>query len=444
MISATMLVKKPPTGASESGEAMEAESTGEHKPFLIIGTAYALHDEDEPKKGRVMLYSCGPDEEGGDRSIKSVAELQVRGGVYSMCQFFNGTILMTVNSKTQLCQLVDEGTGVFKLATVGVGHHGHILSLFVSSRAPKTVGSPLLASGDADSGEAKKNEDEKKQQLAIVGDLMRSISLVQHYPEHDTLEEVARDFNANWTTACAMLTDDIYLGGENWNNLYILRRNTKATSEEVRCRLDTVGEFHLGEMVNKFMSGSLVMPTAESSTVSSGTKRSRRSLASPKKSDSGKVPASPHGGGAPSTRSKRPVVTIGSQTLFGTTDGTLGTILGLDGPTTAFFSCMERAMQKTIQPVGNFSHQKFRAFNAERRNHPSHGFVDGDLVESFLDLEKSLMEKVVAAMNRDGCWEADDSGFTSGEKDDSMGDENRPELAVEDVLAVVEEMTMLH
>ena len=458
MISATMRVEKSSPSVGRAGDSMDtAESSAEYKQFVIIGTAYALHDEDEPTKGRVMVLSCKPDEEGhpSKRSIKSFTELQVRGGVYSMCQFYDGRILITVNSKTQMCQLVDDGTGAVKLLTMGVGHHGHILSLFVSSRATKTMSlSPSAVSGtisNSESGESKEKEGtEAKEQLAVVGDLMRSISLVQYYPEHKTLEEVARDFNANWTTAVCMLTDDIYLGGENWNNLYVLRRNTKATNEEVRCRLDTVGEFHLGEMVNKFMSGSLVMPNSSeaASTASAGASRSRRrALASPKKAEGGKVPASPRSSNAATTRSKRPVVSIGSQTLFGTTDGTLGSILGLDGPTTAFFACLERSMQKSIKPVGNFSHQRFRAFNSDQRQHPSHGFVDGDLVESFLDLDKATMQKVVKEMNRDGGWEADDQAFANGaagNKDESMVEETRPELAVEDVLAVVEEMTMLH
>ena len=158
MISVTMLVKKPASGAAEG-----PESTTEYKPFLIIGTAYALHDEDEPTKGRVMVYSCAPDEEGGDstgRSVKSVAELQVRGGVYSMCQFYDGNILITVNSKTQLCQLVDEGTGDLKLATTGVGHHGHILSLLVSSRASKThTPHSVAGEGPTESGEGKEKDE---------------------------------------------------------------------------------------------------------------------------------------------------------------------------------------------------------------------------------------------------------------------------------------------
>ena len=101
-----------------------------------------------------------------------------------------------------------------------------------------------------------------------------------------------------------------------------------------------------------------------------------------------------------------------------------------------------------IKPVGNFSHQLFRAFHAEQRLHPSHGFVDGDLVESFLDLDKSTMQLVVDQMNRDGGWEVEDSSFsTSGANDkrnDEMNDDDRPELVLEDVLAVIEEMTMMH
>ena len=279
MVSATMRVQKP-SGPGDSMDTSDAAS--EFKSFLIVGTAYALHDEDEPTKGRVMVLSCAPDGEGNpnQRHIKLVTELQVRGGVYSMCQFYEGKILITVNSKTQMCQLVDDGTGVCKLTTVGVGHHGHILSLFVTSRAktrtPQSTSTSEALIGSAESKE--KDDTETIEQLALVGDLMRSISLVQHYPQYNTLEEVARDFNANWTTAVCMLTDDVYLGGENWNNLYVLRRNTKAASEEVRCRLDTVGEFHLGEMVNKFMSGSLVMPTSSeaSTTGTTGASRSRR------------------------------------------------------------------------------------------------------------------------------------------------------------------------
>ncbi|CAJ1931101.1 unnamed protein product [Cylindrotheca closterium] len=448
MVSATLRPYKPTLPGNVSGETasidgMDGEgSKVEHRPVLIIGTAYAMHDEDEPTKGRIIVLSCGLNETDGteaSRSVKTVTELEVRGGVYSMCQFYEGMLLGTVNSKTQVFQLQDDGTGGVNLAKIGVEHHGHILSLFVSSKATKSNGHQESFDGKETAKLAP-----KKEMLALVGDLMRSISLVQYYSEHETLEEIARDFNANWTTAVTMLTDDIYLGGENWNNLFVLKRNAKAQNEEVRCRLDTVGEFHLGEMCNKFMSGSLVMPSNSGTEASarSGSRRRSSILASPMKrgSVSGKV-----AGSQGALRTRRPGVAIGSQTLFGTVDGTLGVILGLDGPTAAFFSCMQRSLQTAVTPVGNFNHQQFRAFNAEQRIHPSHGFVDGDLIESFLDLDKSTMQKVVDEMNRDGGWEVDESSLVSNDKNDSdMKDADRVDLMLEDVLAVVEEMTMLH
>lgn len=494
LVYATLRVHSPSLGEADSGVGKTASDqvTGEgaggavYKTYLLAGTAYALPDEDEPTIGRILVLSCGGADGDADaaanasgRAVRQVTALQVRGGVYSMAQFYDGKVLATVNSKTHICQLTDEGSaGGIKLSFVGVGHHGHILTLFVKSqagRAPTMSTSPVASAGPAESqspasattgaipmdvDEANKKKKAppgaEKELLAIVGDMMRSISVCQYYPQHETLEEIARDFNTNWTTAIEMLTDDVYLGAENWNNLFVLRRNTRSQSEEIRCRLDTIGEFHLGEMCNKFMRGSLVMPHSSSSSTNTRSTSRRSGSSSPQKKKSSDSSPNKSSQAGAAGRVRRPAVTIGSQTLFGTVDGTLGSILGLDVRTAAFFSTLENAMTRVIRPVGNFSHQQFRAFDAERRSHPSHGFVDGDLVESFLDLDRTLMEAVVHQMNRDGGWEIDSGAMAaSGSRDETSGEKRGAstesdsgdahiELTVEDVVAMVEEMAMLH
>ncbi|CAB9504646.1 damage-binding protein 1 [Seminavis robusta] len=491
MTYASLRVHSPTSSASTAtdteGGVNSGDPTGDgsgasnFRTYLLIGTAYALPDEDEPTRGRIMVMSCGGsgmEEEAATsnnaRAIRQVTELQVRGAVYSMSQFYDGKVLAAVNSKTQILQLTDDvNAGGMKLNFVGVGHHGHILSLFVKSQAGRQASlAASPASGEEQKGPAAvasvpmdvDNPHKKKkpapaseqEMLAIVGDLMRSISVVQYYPQHDTLEEIARDFNTNWTTAIEMLNDDVYLGAENWNNLFVLRRNTKSQSEEIRCRLDTIGEFHLGEMVNKFMKGSLVMPHSSNSAANTRKSTRRGSVTSPTKKKTADGTSPSKGGQGAAVRIRRPPVVIGSQTLFGTVEGTLGCILGLDVRTAAFFSCIERAMTKVIRPIGDFGHQKFRAFDAERRIHPHHGFVDGDLVESFLDLDRTTMDAVVKEMNRDGGWEVDRGtmspssgreGGSGGDKGDANPDVDpvdHPELVVEDVVAMVEEMAMLH
>lgn len=44
------------------------------------------------------------------------------------------------------------------------------------------------------------------------GDLMKSLQLLMYKPEEGALEVRARDFNANWMSAAAILDDDTYIG----------------------------------------------------------------------------------------------------------------------------------------------------------------------------------------------------------------------------------------
>lgn len=403
-------------------------SSESYKPFILIGTAYSYPDEDEPSQGRVLVVECNSGESGNLKSdsedemvtrfVRHVTQMPTRGGVYSITPFYGGTVMITVNSKTHLCKLSLSDNEIGELKLVGAGHHGHMISLYCKSLAG-------VRSGKGGSS---------GKQLAIVGDLMRSISLVEYLPKHQVIEELARDYNANFCTAIEMLTDNIYLGSENFANLFVLRHNADAPSEEARARLDTIGEYHLGEMINTMKLGSLVMPSnAGNPSAKSDTKT---------KSDKS------------SFEGNAIEVVVGSQTLFGTVDGTIGSILGLGGSTFAFLGCLQRAMFAVVRPVGDLSHERHRHYEADGRVRPSRGFIDGDLIESFLDLNRPTMERIVKWMNDDGRWRIrDDGSGISGQSQQNLmdteeGDTNdypaQNSLSVEDVLTAVEEISMLH
>jgi DNA damage-binding protein 1 len=186
---------------------------------------------------------------------------------------------------------------------------------------------------------------------------MKSMQLLLYKPQEPAFEVRARDYNPSWMTAATILDDDTYLGAENSFNLFVVRKNSEAATDEERSRLDVIGQFHLGEFVNRFRHGSLVMrlPDSELSTI--------------------------------------PTL------LFGTINGVIGVIASLPQDMFDFLRNLQVAMRKVVKGVGGFSHAEWRSFAASHNSAGDPGFVDGDLIEQFLDLKRESMEAVVAAMD---------------------------------------------
>ncbi len=92
-------------------------------------------------------------------------------------------------------------------------------------------------------------------------------------------------------------------------------------------------------------------------------------------------------------------IVISSQTLYGTVDGTIGSVLGLCGKTYAFFAALQRAMDAIINLVGDLSHALYRAWRRDKTRHGACGFVNRDWIEKFLDLDRPTMDRVIGEMN---------------------------------------------
>ena len=67
---------------------------------------------------------------------------------------------------------------------------------------------------------------------------MRSMDLLVYRPEEAALELRAKDCNSAWMVAVEILDDDTFLGAENSFNLFTLRKNSDAASDEDRSVLE--------------------------------------------------------------------------------------------------------------------------------------------------------------------------------------------------------------
>ena len=166
------------------------------------------------------------------------------------------------------------------------------------------------------------------------------------------------------------------------------------------------------------------------------------------------------GGSTPVDGERKVDIVISSQILYGTVNSTIRSVLGLCSKTYAFLAPLQRAMDAIVKPVGDLSHTHYQAWRRDENRHGACGFVDGDWIEKFLNLDPPTMDRVVGEMNADPRWSTCDDGKGFGARDNVMQtlidtDEGMgadpPSLAsdvctlsIEDVLGSVEELSMLH
>ena len=125
-----------------------------------------------------------------------------------------------------------------------------------------------------------------------------------------------------------------------------------ATTDEERQQMPEVAQFHLGDMINVFRHGSLAMQNVgERTTPTQGC------------------------------------------VLYGTVSGAIGLVTQIPPDFYEFLRNLEERLRHTIKSVGKIDHTVWRSFRTEQKIEPCEGFIDGDLVESFLDLNREKMRE---------------------------------------------------
>eukprot|EP00049_Salpingoeca_infusionum_P011171 m.192501 g.192501 ORF g.192501 m.192501 type:complete len:1091 (+) comp14856_c0_seq1:34-3306(+) len=287
--------------------------------LFVVGTAYVDVDEDEPTKGRLLLYSVSQE----DRKLKLVAWTQTKGAVYSIAPF-QGHFVAGINSALNFYKKEVTAGGV-ELSVVA-GHFGYIVVYQIDTR----------------------------DNVVLVGDLMRSVTLLSYtdtpVPKFTVL---GQNETFLWTQACALVDTDTAIVADNAYNLSVVKRNLDAPTPEERKTLQTVAQFHLGEIVNDIKPGVLGTPTTPDAT---------------------------------------PVCFLCS-----TTTGAIGALIQLTKDEHRLLVETQVRLSQVIHGVGGLEHATFRSFKSDKMIpvEEAQNIVDGDLVEMLLHLDEPTIAQVV-------------------------------------------------
>ena len=141
--------------------------------------------------------------------------------------------------------------------------------------------------------------------------------------------------------------------------------------------------------------------------------------------------------------------------LYCTVGGSLGTIQSLTEKEYHFYWALQRAIVKAVlnnssskrsqsAALGGLSHSNFRNFENDTKFSEYRKFIDGDLIESFLDLTKRQMNEVVKILADDGWLSNYFEEGDSDEKNDFSDTSAKSKITVGGVIRQVEVMVRRH
>ncbi|KAF1757786.1 hypothetical protein GCK72_014242 [Caenorhabditis remanei] len=197
-----------------------------------------------------------------------------------------------------------------------------------------------------------------------VADVMRSVSLLSYRMLEGNFEEVAKDWNSEWMVTCEFITAEQILGGEAHLNLFTVEVDkSRPITDDGRYVLEPTGYYYLGELPRVMVRSSLVAQPDDCS------------------------------------------IQYSQPIMFGTNQGSIGMVVQIDDKWKKFLIAVEKAIADSVKNCMHIEHTTYRSFIFQKRLESPTGFIDGDLVESILDMDRSAAIAILYKVSDKG-WDA--------------------------------------
>ncbi|CAO3588837.1 unnamed protein product [Absidia cylindrospora] len=342
--------------------------------YYVIATGRDSDAFETTSSGRILVLQVQQQQQQEHRTLGKrlslVHQIRTQGGMVEQLRAFQGKLIASVRGNLEMYEWKRQSRHLELICS-------HQLASITES---------LATHGD----------------YIMAGDMIASVTVLKYdgSKQPPVLEEVAADETVREVTSMEALSDTLTLGAERDGHLFVVERATPVTAATASLEdplLETVSEWHLGELVQRFQFGTLGNNADHPDT------KQHTSPTQPKSTSSSSSSS--------------------STLIFATVNGAIGLVADLSEDRFKLLWHMQNNMTKVVKSVGDLSHADWRSVCTMDRKEESSHFIDGDLIESFLDLTPQQMQQVV------------DGHQYGGKKLDH---------SIEDLCKVVEELMSLH
>ncbi|CAJ2512403.1 Uu.00g054180.m01.CDS01 [Anthostomella pinea] len=197
--------------------------------------------------------------------------------------------------------------------------------------------------------------------IIAVADLMKSMTLVEYTPAADgqpaKLVEVSRHYQSVWATSVCHIDGHTWLESDTVGNLLVLRRNLDGVTLEDKRKMEVTSEINLGEMVNKMRK--ITVDASENAVI---------------------IP----------------------RAFLGTVEGGVYMFATISPNSQDLLIRFQNRLADVVQTTGDIKFSQYRSFrNEERESDGPFRFVDGEMVERFLEMDDETQEEICQGLGPD-------------------------------------------
>ena len=224
--------------------------------------------------------------------------------------------------------------------------------------------------------EENKSKNEEDIQYIIISDLYRSIVLYSYDANNDKLNEICRDYNLTWVYSISQYKNNSLFISDIDGNIISLEKNIHPKSDQENFKFERRAFFNLSERIN-----SMVMTTVKNQKLFLLSCDNNKYDIIPEENLDDNIPEE---------------VKV---TYYGTMEGSIGIIISLKKDVFDFLKGLECAIVKRMKNFGSFDYDKWRSFKDGFNIKKSTGFVEGNIVEDFLNYDDALKNEIIRQVN---------------------------------------------
>jgi len=383
--------------------------------IIIAGTGISEFPNEEPNMGYIYLIEI---DDKNNYSMKKIKEIQTKGGIYkikAMKNFIYASIgntlfiykliknlemkKLTESYEIKLIRKCNYFTLINDIYLydynpniqenqLKLNNENSNTSILKSEKKNKNIEmeeedeftnkiSDISEKQNKEENKSEENKSKTEEELhyLIISDLYRSIVLYSYDINNDKLTEICRDYNLTWVYSISQYKNNLLYISDIDGNIISLEKNIHPKSDQENFKFERRAYFNLSERIN--------------SMVMTSVKNQKLFLLSPDNNNYSIIESENLEDNIPED------VNV---TYYGTMEGSVGIIIAIKKEVFDFLKALENEIIKRTNNFGNFDYEKWRSFKDGFNIKKSVGFVEGNIVEDFLNYDDSLKMSIINEM----------------------------------------------